>query len=97
MTEVFEYHDYIYHNNDPLVYLIEMELNDYLRKSYWNLNGQQRFIVHKIIINESSIEEVARILDTSYWNIKEILYDSLLTLLLIFEEKYYRKTKNNII
>lgn len=97
MTEVFEYNDYIYRNNDPLVYLIGMELNNYLRKSYWNLNRQQRFIVHKIIINENSIEEVATILDTSCGNIKEILYDSLLTLLLIFEEKYYRKTKNNII
>lgn len=93
MTEVFEYNDYIYHNNDPLIYLIKIELNDYLRKAYWNLNRQQRFIVHKIIINENSIEEVATILDTSCRNIAEILYDSLLTLLLIFEEKYYSKIK----
>lgn len=91
MIEVFDYCDYIYRNNDPLLYLIEVEQNDIVRNSYFNLNPTQQFVLENIIMNEKSMEEVSSFLHINSLKIEDILYESLLTLLFIFEEKYYRK------
>lgn len=86
---IFDYEDKIYQNQNPLTYLIKKEVNQTLRKSFYLLNEEERFIINEVILKEKSITNTAILLDIKETQIKEKLDLSLEILYHLFKNMYY--------
>jgi len=86
---VFDYHDQIYQNQNPLTFLIKEEIYKTLRKSFFLLNETERFIITEIVLKEKSVVNTALLLELGEKEIKDKLELSLELFYHLFRNMYY--------